>query len=159
MPNQRKACLLLLTTALFAPLTANACVTVNVHNDSNETLRVDWGGVGCAKIDAGDDDQWFVCKHHYITPADGAKSFDFDWGVTKHWVAATFDGLGEAHQIRVQLKYSYKLGRGFHKTGSLGADSPTKCHKHYNIHVTTKDMQAQSEVEYAAFVEQQGQPE
>ncbi|MEE2921582.1 MAG: hypothetical protein VYC38_07450 [Pseudomonadota bacterium] len=90
----------------------------------------------------------FVCTYHWIRPSDGSKSYDFKWGTTQQTAVVSFDGLGRAHGIQVEIPFTYHSGHGFKTARVPFGDTPSSCGRHYNIHITDNFMKKVSEDAY-----------
>ena len=118
----------------------NACVTVNLHNESDHKLHVDWMAPGCAGVDLNPL-LTLICSEHDV---DGGttQGYDFKMFTTQQSVAVTFKGFRNAEGLHVMLPYTYHHGHGYKKSKSLFGGTPGSCDRHCNIHITNDVLQA-----------------
>ena len=132
--------LAVLTISVLASLalSASACITVALENQSEAEITGFWGAFGCAGIYNAEDPVLLqICEHHKIGPGK-RNSYDYEWlkSALTLWVTFKVDAdFGEYNQMR---RYIYEHGGFRHNTDGVPG-TPFGCHGHYTVVFTQED--------------------
>lgn len=115
-----------------------SCVTAKVTNNTDKTVDVVWGALGCAGVYSS---FMTVCTHHEIAPGE-TKSHNWAWGKSAQEVVFHYPFRKHGKVYWVKSRYSY------HHSGNKFAplekvpETPGSCGRTYHISYTQNDMES-----------------